>query len=203
MLKKKLSKKKRVVLIIFIILAVLIALLITANYIIVRYYDYAGSGGGTSSTMGDAIIVVSGDYIQDNNMFGINVGVVVEELSSMEPSLIFKSGNLPLKPNSLDYQVSITLMYCQNSQNIITYGIDLNPADTNCQGILLMHADNTACYMAIVLKKAEPTSISILGEPIQNEGTYYSDVVTTKGCSLTTSIKSRKHWSTSGFPPLN
>ena len=203
MLKKKLSKKKRVVLIIFIILAVLIALLITANYIIVRYYDYAGSGGGTSSTMGDAIIESAADYTQDNGMFGANVGSIATELHSMQPSITYKIATSYSRGKVNYGVVFVAPMYCQNSQNIITYGIDLNPTDTNCQGLLIMTCCDSACYMSVMLKNTEPAPISILGEPVQQIGVYYSDVATKKGCSLATSIKSRKHWSSGGFPRLN
>ena len=188
----------------FLGLVILVATAYVTNYD--RWFRYSGTGGGVSSPFMTVVMDATDIYLQDNGMFGLTAGSVVPELYSMEPDMSFKIGDTSLSHSLPKFSVSVTPIYCKNSQGVITYGIDLNPKDTDCQGVLIINANQEGCYMAVVLEEAEAAPVIVLGAPIIDQGTYYSNVATTKACSLKTSIRSRKsekYWVTEGFPPFD
>ena len=206
--KRKLGKIKKIILIIislFLVFVILVATAYITNYD-GRFRSSSPGGGAFSPIGGAALALASADYTQDNGMFGLTAGSVVPELYSMEPDMSFKIGTIPLKYSPSSVSVSVTPIFCKNSQGVITYGIDLNPKDTDCQGILFINATQGGCNMMVVLKEAEPAPVMILGAPIQSQENYYSDIATTKACSLKTSIRSRKsekYWVRDVFPPFD
>ncbi len=194
---KKLSRwKKRL------IIGLLVFLLLFGG-VIVWYLEFPPSswnvsygGSGVVSNLGNAIIEANADYQQDNGQFGLpNAGDVVTELQSMEPSLVFATGEVKVSSNGYTVQVKA----CSN------------PAITSCKWIAMAHYSiaSKACYYVIINKGPPIKSNSIggiwKGPAIKSNliptGTIYATSGNKEVDSCNLEKQNVTNAQTGGFPP--